>query len=114
MRQKDVVAGGICLHERSAGEEGDFWLRSGLNCRRSGGQIELREARAAHTGRVAFAAHGDENGLRAAGSDARGTGIQEACNATCGDFCARAGVWTEEINALRAEMSTDELGSVGR
>jgi len=89
-----------------------LWLRSGLDCWRRGGEIELREAGAAGDGGAAFAAHGDENSLCAGGGDAGGTGIEKASHSADGNGGTGGGVGIEEIDTLRAEIGDDELRSV--
>src|SRR5260370_41983735 len=114
MCEKNTVARGVRLHERRAGKTGDLRLRSGLDGGRTDGKIELREAGAARAGGAAFAAHGDENRLRAGGGNSGGAGIQEARHAADRDSCAGASVGAEKINVLRAEIGDDYLPALRR
>jgi hypothetical protein len=73
----------------------------------------LSEACGASTGRAAFAAETNEDGLRAGRRDTRRTGVREAGDSADRDSCARSRNRIEEIDILSAEIGNDELRSIG-
>src|SRR5260370_30054003 len=111
--EDDSIDGGVWLNERRAGEAGDWRLRSRLNGGRACGEIELREARGARGAGAAFAAQTYEDGLRAGGSDACGAGIQETGDSAHEHFGGGGGIGIDQVDALRAEISDDQLSSIG-
>ena len=72
------------------------------------------KAGGACAGTAAFTAEANEDGLCAGGGNAGGTRVGEARDATDGNSRTSACDRVEEINILRAEISDDELRTVGR
>src|SRR5207248_10492528 len=108
-----TIARGRALDERRAGGAGDVRLWSGLNGWRAHRQIHLGETRGTGSRGTALTAETDEYGLRAGGGDARRTGVCEAGDAADGNRCASSQYRIEKIDALCAEVSHDELPTVG-
>src|SRR5438093_2972536 len=101
------------LDERRDLDAVDLRLWSGLNVWRAHLQIHLGETRGTGSRGTAFTAETDEYGLRAGGGDARRNGVSEAGDAADGHSRAGCQNRIEKIHALCAEVSHDELRTVG-